>query len=248
MKKSILLIFITMLLFSCSKNLVFFKNKNNDLTSSNPVLSADLLDFLDKDFDSDVRLVRYTQYNAMVDSDEHFNIGFGSSFSGLKPNDIKINSISLNSINKYNKQNLTSLSNDIFGTNLTIAFDSDTLDSAFYSSVPMHVTYDTSYRFLTEGMTFNWNADTGSNAVVFYISASKGINSSLSSDFYKTIVIDDNGSFTIPSGFLSELTSQNIWFVETAFIRGNYKMLQTTNNNAVRVISAGICQGPMFLQ
>jgi hypothetical protein len=238
---------MTIVLFSCSKTPIFDKNQNIDIKSSNSILSADLLDFMEQDYDSDVRLVRYTQYNDFEDANEHFNIGFGSSFSGLKPNVVSINSISVNSTDKYNKQNLTSLSNDIFGTKLTIAFDSDTLDNAFYSSVPMRVTYDTSYHFLTEGMTFNWNADTGSNAVVFYLSASKGINSSLSSDFYKTIVIEDNGSFTIPSGFLSELTSQNIWFVETAFIRGNYKMLQTTNNNAVRVISAGICQGPMFL-
>lgn len=199
--------------------------------------------FRDTYSDAALLLVRHSDFNSANALAEHLSVGFINE-SLIIPNSISINDQVLNSQNEYTVHNEydDGLTNTIYGHNLMIKFDNEVLTDSFYNSTAINVSCNINENyFLENGMTFNWNEDLNSKGVIFHVQAYVGGNSETTQIQEKELMLADNGSFTIPEGFLDEFTNGTM--MQVTFKRGNYTMLNTSDNLKVSVIGMSSCGG-----
>ena len=263
MKNSILMIAILLLSLSCKdveKTVDSSKNLKGDIETAD-----NYNQFRDMYADASILLVRSSDFNSSTSLVERFSVGFINE-EMIVPSAIYLNGNILNKSNDYTIHQFydEGLSDDVYGTELSIAFETkvvpddaegteisvgfntDVLSDDFYNPAPLNVDCNITENFtIGSGMTFNWNKYLGSKGVVFKIRADKGANPDIISSIEKEIILEDNGSFTIPAEWLVDFPDGAI--VSASLSRGSYKMMNTSKNLSVGIIAFSSCEG-MFIK
>lgn len=227
MKMSFALPVFLFMFFGCqTNNKAYLTDRNNQ--------TIDLWSFLNNSADANFLIERSMSFNSEHITQENI-IGGVANYPGIQPKAITIDNLVLNSSNEYMIQNFNPYSN-LFGRSWSVKFNDEVIDSSFYNSQCMYVSYDMKEygANIREGMSFKWNPDSLSQGVSIKLIATTSSNTSLKRDIMVTETIVDNGSFTIPKGWLSRFPKGA--FVYLSMYRGNYKTYLTSDNRSVQIV------------
>ncbi|MFT5725574.1 MAG: hypothetical protein ACI9JN_002699 [Bacteroidia bacterium] len=192
-----------------------------------------------QDFVPAIYIQRNMQFNAASSSQdgEMFSVGYLNEVDG-PPQNIMLNSVSLNADNQYSLQTSTydgNLSNDIYGQNVLIKWDDEILFPAFYCPERYNVFYNDLVHpgSIAPGMSFTWKTDLKSQHVTVTLFASKASVPSLVAPINHTKTMQDKGRFRLPKHWLDDIPKNA--YIRFTMDRYNTSVATTNSNHRVRV-------------
>lgn len=194
--------------------------------------------FLDRDYDVAILIQRGANMQDDINNSvERISLGFLNDSMAI-PNIVRVNDVELSQSNDYTYHHYydEGFTNTIYGHQIAVSLDSEILTPSFYNAVSLDVSTDIdSTAILEEGATFTWNDDVNSKGVLFSISGFDPTNPDPTNEIKKEIILEDNGLFTIPNGWLSDFPDQTV--VQLTIKRGNYEIMVSAAGYEVGVLA-----------